>query len=186
MAARRSRSKPLGCFRNKKIIGWLSIVIFLCILGCSPLEIKRGVFSPPDEKYTVHIPDSGWEPIKLGKEDLALWHKQYHATIAFISSNVKGKKGSLEALDNQLFIGMKHKRIVLKDFVLVDNQRAMHTILTCELDNHELKIDSYVIQSGDRVYDLVYWASSDSFNRTLGDFENIVKSFKFSNYHGAS
>ena len=173
-------------FGNEKIIGWLSTFIFLCILGCAPLQIKRGIFSPPDEKYTVHIPDSGWEQIKFGKEDLALWHKQYHATIAFISSNVKGKKVSLEALNNQLFIGMKHKKILSKDSVLVDNQKAMHTILACELDNHKLKIDSYVIRAGDRVYDLVYWSPSESFDCALSDFENIVKSFKFSNYHGAS
>ena len=125
------------------------------------------------------MPGKGWEPIKVGKEDMALWHKQHHAMIAIISSDIENKGFSLEMLNRHLFLGMTGKKIVSKESVLVDNQKALHTIVGGEMDNNKLKIDSYVIKVGDKVYDLVYWAPSDSFDSVQGDFENLVRSFTF-------
>ena len=170
-------------FQNKYyIIRWAGILSFIYIVhvfGCAPLQIKEGVFSPPHEKYTVNMLGKGWEPIKVGKEDMALWHKQYHATITIISSDIENKKVSLKMLNNQLFIGMKNKKILSNEPMLVDNQKALHTIVESEMDNCKLKIDSYVIEVGDKVYDLVYWSPSHSFSSVQGDFENMVKTFKF-------
>ena len=102
----------------------------MLVLGCAQLQVKDGILSPPHKNYTVHIPGKGkgWEMIKAGKEDIALWHKQYHTTIAFISSNIENKALSLEVLNSQLFIGMKEKEVLRKESVIVDNQPAMHTI----------------------------------------------------------
>ena len=50
------------------------------------------------------MPANGWEPIKLDKGDLVLWHKQHHAMIAFISTNVDDKEVSLEMLNSQLLL----------------------------------------------------------------------------------
>jgi len=73
------------------------------------------------------------------------------------------------------------KEIVSKESVLVDNQKALHTIVEGEMDNHKFKVDSYVIKFGNKVYDLLYWAPSDSFDYVREDFKSIVKSFKFLN-----
>ncbi|MBM2835315.1 MAG: hypothetical protein HW406_2476 [Candidatus Brocadiaceae bacterium] len=101
--------------------------------------------------------------------------------IAFISSDIENKKVSLKMLNNQLFIGMKNKKILLNEPMLVDNQKAMHTILMCEIDSHKFKVDSYVIKLENKIYDLVYWAPPDSFDYAREDFKSIVKSFKFLN-----
>jgi len=175
----------LRYFRNKYyVIRWAGILSFIYIVhifGCAPLQIKEGGFSPPHKKYSVTLPGKDWEPIKIGKEDVALWHKQYHAMITFISSDIENKKYSLEMLNSQLFIGMKEKKVLRKESVIVDNQQAMHTIYVCEVDNHKFKVDSYVIKFGNKVYDLLYWAPSDSFDYVREDFKSIVKSFKFLN-----
>ena len=151
------------------------------MLGCAQLQVKEGILSPPYKNYTVNIPGKGWEMIKVGKDDIALWHKQYHAMIAFISSDIENNKYSLEMLNSQLFIGMKNKKILLKESIVVDNQEAVHTILVCEMDNHKFKVDSYVVKFGNKVYDLVYWSPPDLFDYIRKDFENIIKSFKFLN-----
>ena len=116
--------------------------------------------------------------MKAGKEDMALWNKQSHAMMVFITSDLENKKYTLEILNTQLFIGLKGKKILSKDQITIDNQKAMHTILVGSVDNQQLKIDSYVIQAKGHVYDLVYWAPSDSFEDVRSDFENAVKSFK--------
>lgn len=154
-------------------------IFFMLVLGCAPLQVKEGIFSPPHKNYTVNMPGKGWEPMKVGKEDIALWHKQHHAMIAVISSDVENKGFSLEMLNRHLFIGMTDKKIISKEPALVDNQSALHTILEGKMDNNKLKIDSYVIKAGDKVYDLVYWAPCDSFDSVNDDFENMVKTFTF-------
>lgn len=166
-------------FRNKKVIRWLAISSFIYMFGCSTIKIKEGVFFPLHEKYTVNMPGKGWEPVKVGKEDIALWHKQHHAMITVISSDIENKGFSLEMLNRHLFIGIDDRKIISKENVLVDNQSALHTVLEGEMDNNKLKIDSYVIRVGDKVYDLVYWAPSDSFDKVKGDFENMIRSFQF-------
>jgi len=168
----------LHYFQIKYVVCWLGIPCFILALGCAPLQVKDGTLSPPHKNYTVNIPGKGWELVKAGKEDAAFWHKQYHATIAFISGEIENKAFSLEMLNRHLFIGMT-KEIVSKESVLVDNQKALHTIVEGEMDNHKFKVDSYVIKFGNKVYDLVYWSPSDSFSSVQGDFESMVKSFKF-------
>jgi len=106
------------------------------MLGCASLQVKDGILSPPHKKYTVTIPGKGWELVKAGKEDVALWHKQYHAMIAFISSDIENKKVSLKMLNNQLFIGMKNKKILLRGrhlFKQLTFEVNIKTIDKCEL-----------------------------------------------------
>ena len=166
-------------FQLKHILRWLGISCFIFMLGCAQLQVKEGILSPPYKNYTVNIPGKGWEMIKVGKEDIALWHKQHHAMIAFISSDIENKALSLEMLNSQLFIGIKEKKVLRKESVIVDNQEAMHTILICEIDNHIFKVEAYIIKIEDRVYDLVYWAPPDSFDYAQNDFINLINSFKF-------
>lgn len=110
---------------------------------------------------------------------MALWNKRYNAMIALISSDRKSKEFSLEMLNKQLFIGMKDKEILVKEPVVVGNQKAIHTILTSKIDDYTLKIDSYVIETDNKIYDLMYWAPLDLFNHAQSDFENMVETFKY-------
>jgi hypothetical protein len=169
----------LSCFFIKKAILWLSIASLLYTAGCATVRIRGGVFSPPHEKYTVSVPGNEWKPVKIGKEDMALWHRQYHAMIAIISSDIENKGLSLETLSRHLFLGIAGKKIILKEPVLVDNQKALHTILEGEMDNCTLKINSYVVRIGDKIYDLVYWAPPYSFDSVKDDFENMARTFRF-------
>src|SRR3989304_2934562 len=97
----------------------------------------------------------------------------------FISSDIENKALSLEMLNSQLFIGIKEKKVLRKESVIVDNQRAMHTILTCEIDNYKFKVESYVIEFENKVYDLISWAPADLFDYAQNDFINLINSFKF-------
>lgn len=171
-------------FRNKKVLPWLAISSFIYMLGCAPLQIKEGIFSPPYKNYTITLPETGkgWEPIRVDKEDVALWHKQHKAMIAVISSDIENKKLSPEMLNRHLFLEMSGKKIISKESVLVDNQSALHTILEGEMDNCGLKIDAYIIRIGDTVYDLICWAPRDSFDYIQDDFENLVRSFQYTKH----
>ncbi len=160
-------------------LSWLCVlVVFYGIIGCAPLDIKEGAFSPSHQRYTVRVPEKGWEPMRVDKEDIALWHKQCRAMIAIISSDGEGKGLPVEMLNSHLFIGMKDKRIVAKEHASISNQEALHTTLECVMEGRQLKVESYSTKAGDKVYDLVYWAPTDLFDCAKGDFEQVVKTFQ--------
>ncbi len=117
--------------------------------------------------------------MRVDKEDITLWHKQCRAMIAIISSGAEGKGLPVEVVSNHLFIGMKDRRIITKEHVTICNQVALHTTLECVMDDRQLKVESYSIKVGDTVYDLVCWASPDLFDCAKGDFEQMVKTFRF-------
>lgn len=175
----------MGSFRNEHVIRWLAIFSFAFIMtdfpGCATIKIEPGTFSPRDKDYRITVPETGkgWEPIRIDKEDIALWHKQHRAMIAVISSDTEQKGLSLETLRRHLFLGITDKEIIAKEPARVNNQNALHAILEGKMDNNQLKIDSYVIKAGERVYDLVYWAPADSFDKVKDDFEGMVRSFQY-------
>ena len=83
--------------RHRPALSWLCILgVLYSILGCARLDINDGVFPLP-VRYTVGVPAKGWEPMRVDKEDLALWHKQCRAMIAIISSGAEGKGLSVRA-----------------------------------------------------------------------------------------
>lgn len=169
----------MSYFKNKKLVLLLGIVCFSLNPGCSSLQIKQGKFSPYHRGYTINIPEKGWQPIRLDKEDIALWNEQYNATIAIISSNVESKKLPPEMVANELFIGIKNKKTILKEMIIIDNQKAIHTLITGDMDDYRLKIDSYVIPINNKVYDLVYWAPLDMFDFVHNYFQDMVKTIRF-------
>ncbi|MCC6324390.1 MAG: hypothetical protein IT420_01865 [Candidatus Brocadia sp.] len=175
------RAMSMSFSSLKKAIFCLSIIPFLCVPGCATIKIKEGIFSPQDKNYLIKIPGTeyGWEPVPADKADIALWHKQYKAVIAIISSDVENKGFSMEMLGQLLVLGITGKKIISKNPVLIDNQDALHMILAGEMDDCRLTIDSYIVRIGDKVYDLVCWAPSGSFNQIQADFEDMVRSFHY-------
>ncbi len=165
--------------RHRPALSWLCILgVLYSILGCAPLDINNGTFSPSHQRYTVSVPEKGWEPMRVDKEDVALWHKQCRAMIAIISSDAEGKGLPVEMVNSHLFIGMKDKRIITKEHVTISDQDALHTTLECVMEDRQLKVESYSMKAGDTVYDLVYWAPPDLFDCARGDFEQVVKTFR--------
>lgn len=154
------------------------LVVLYSVIGCAPLDINNGTFSPSHQRYMVSVPEKGWELMRVDKEDIALWHKQCRAMIAIISSDAEGKGLPVEMVNSHLFIGMKDKRIITKEHVTISNQDALHTTLECVLEDRQLKVESYSMKAGDTVYDLVYWAPPDLFDCARGDFEQMVKTFR--------
>ncbi len=152
--------------------------IALCYSGCASLQIKEGVFFPFHKQYTVSIPRGDWEVTKLSGEDITLRNKGCQATITLITSDIKNEEISLESINARLFIGVKDKKTLVKEIVPVGSSHAMHTVLECIVNGQKLRIDSYIIKSKKKVFDLVYWAPLDVFDYGQGEFEYTVKSFK--------
>lgn len=148
-------------------------------MGCHSTQIIDNKFLNPQSFYKITLPDESWERVKVNNEDLAMRNKHNNATFAIISHNTNTNKATLDALYKQLFIGIKRKSILEKQYVYVDHRRALNIVLEGVLDDFKVKISAYIINSSDFIYDIIYWSTPDKFDTSIDDFERVVKSFKF-------
>ena len=153
--------------------------LFLIFIGCQSAQIVDNKYLNTRSLYKITLPDKSWEKIKINSEDLAMRNKENNANFAIISHPTGTNKATLDTLYKQLFIGIKGRNILKKQYVYIDNQRVLHIILEGELDNLKLRISAYIIKTKDLIYDIVYWSSPDKFDISLDDFERVIKSFKF-------
>lgn len=154
------------------------IYIIVYHVNCTSFQVKEGTFLPHHGQYTLDIPGRDWDISQLNNEEITLQHKGSQATIALVSSNLESEKAPLESLSERLFIGIKDKKVLLKEIVPVSGRQAMHTILEFRVNKQKLKMDSYIIRAGKTVFDLVFWAPHNAFDNNQSDFKTMVQSFK--------
>jgi len=169
----------LNSFTIKHFVLLFMISCSLYFCGCSMFTGKNDLMLSlhPD---TTPLQEKGWQAIQVDDADTALWNEQCQSMIVTISSALKTENLSTEALNNLLFIGIKNKKVISKEAVLLDNRTAMHTVLLGEVDNKKMKIDAYIIKKGDIVYDIVYFAPPRIFDCAHNDFKKFIHSLKFS------
>jgi len=168
--------------QRSKVKGKNWIIIFpllLVINNCQSTQIIDNTFLNPQSLYKVTLPDKSWERIDIGKEDIAMQNKQNNAMFAIVSHPMDTNKTTLDVLYRQLFIGIKRKNIINKQYVYVNNRRVLNIVLEGELDDFKVKISAYIISADDMVHDVVYWSAPEKFSDSLGDFERVVESFEF-------
>jgi hypothetical protein len=158
---------------------WI-IVFFLFLVNssCQSTQIVDNKFLNPQSLYNITLPDKSWEKVNIDKEDIAMRNKENNAMFAIISHPVDTDKITLDTLYKLLFIGIKRENIINKQYVYVNNQKALNIVLEGELDNYNIKISAYIFNVNNLVHDVVYWSVPEKFDDSLGDFERVIESFK--------
>lgn len=161
----------------------ITFCLILAFSGCQSTQIIDNEYSNLRSFYKITLPGGSWEKTKINNEGLVLWNKENNANFAIISHPAKSNKATLDALCKQLFVGIKEREILKKQYVYIDSQRVLNIVLEGELDNLKLRISAYIIKSKGVICDIVYWSSPDKFDISLDDFERAVNSFKFIGDH---
>lgn len=155
--------------------------LLLVINNCRSAQIIDKRYLNPENHYKVTLPDKPWERIKIDKEDIAMRNRDNNAMFAIISHPADTEKTTLDSLYRLLFIGIKKENIINKQYVYINNQKALNIVFEGELDNFKIKINAYIINADNLVHDVVYWSSPESFDNSSGDFERVVESLEFIN-----
>lgn len=156
------------------VLIWLTLAV-----GCETVRVADNVFTPKNGLYKVAIPEDSWDILKVSNEDVTLWNGKYKAMLAIISNRSDGAELPLEVLNNHLLLGISNKAALSRDETSVDGVKALHTILMAELDGNPLKIYVVVLKKDETVFNIVYWADPDHYDNGIGDFESLLKSFRF-------
>ncbi len=168
----------------------LAVLVVLCGVGCQtpPKEEFVKLAAKAPRAYQVGLPKSGWIPVEMEGADVAMENELSQASFAiFTPSRMKKEVLPLELLSTQLFIEIKGKNIISKEYLTIGGHppdmkggiTALKTVLEGTVEGEKVKMESYVFIRGDLVYDIIYWAHPEDFHFFRGDFQGVIESFRF-------
>ncbi|MER3447375.1 MAG: hypothetical protein C4291_11290 [Candidatus Dadabacteria bacterium] len=172
---------------------FITLILFVALFSsCSIVRFARFYASADDQKgrltgqvyeskftsYEIGSLSDSWERIKIEGGDIAFWNSKVGATITVNSTcNQKGKY-SLKALSEPLVIGIADKRMLGRNELSIDSEKALESIYLGRLDSASIKLSTVVLKKGSCVYDLTYASSPDNFARGFGDFKEFISKFR--------
>jgi hypothetical protein len=154
----------------------LSIVLLL-LSACSAAFDGR-TYRGDGFAFRITSPPPQWQRIDDAGAALAFRDLANDATIM-----VNGRCGEerddvpLESLTQHLFLMFTERTVHEQKVEPFDGREAMHTVMSAELDGVPMRYDVWVTKKDGCVYDLLYFAPPDRFERGLPAFQGLVQSF---------
>lgn len=136
-------------------------------------------FISPVHAFEIPLPGDDWKDVLGGQSVLTLAHARRAAGISINVTCERDRQVPLNVLSRHLFFGFKEKDVLLQEPRALNGVPALKTVLRGRLDAGEFQLDSYVIERGGCVYDLVYFARPDDFAAGEADFEQMVAGLRF-------
>jgi hypothetical protein len=136
------------------------------------------VYRARDVAFAIPKVATEWQRLEHRQAALAFRDPEAQATIL-----VNGRCGlgsddvPLAALTQHLFLDFTRRTVESQETVPFDGREAMHTSLSAELDGVPMRYDAWVMKKDGCVYDLLFFASPDSFDRGYPRFEALVRGF---------
>ena len=154
----------------------ISFILYFCLFffGCAQKNIDI-------KNFFVQEPGSKWFEIKEGGADFAWYNREIYGAI-YVDSNCKQKfedrplKDSYLSLTQGIAIGVplqQNKRFI-------DNREALFTIQNGLIDGIKIRLASVVLSKDECLYDFLYIAPPEDFDKGLKDFLYAVQSFSTS------
>ncbi len=153
------------------------VLAALALGGCAIGRIENGVYHST-KGYRVAVPGSDWTVVDSSAADLELRHRGGAGILANASCDAPSAAPS-KVLAMRLAFGLRNRVSLERDEVAVNGWPAAHAVLEGSADAGEppMRVETYVLKHGGCVYDLVYAASPEAFERWRGDFARFVGSF---------
>lgn len=159
-----------------------NVILLLLIfetVGCKTIQVVDNVFIPEHGLYRVPLPEGNWDIVMVSEEDIAMRNNLSMAMLTIILNPVAHIDMPLEVLLNHILIGIHNKMVLAKNETLIDGEMAINAILRAEMDGKVIKMDVFVVRRGGKAFNILYWAHPDHYDKTIHDFEAMVKGFTF-------
>lgn len=130
--------------------------------------------------YSFDSPQKPWVNQRTENADFAYHHPSLNAGMILSSRcEQKASEPTLEVLFRHLFIDFDNKTITNQMKELLDGKESLVTELEADYGGERFRFLSVIAKRKACVYDLLLIAPPNNFDEAKGDFEKIVKSFKF-------
>jgi hypothetical protein len=154
----------------------LSGLVVLLAAACSADRIERGVFHST-KGYTVSLPGREWQVASATAADLELRRAAPVAGM-LADATCEGRVPSQPAplLVRHLTFGVKNRKDVRTEEVVVKGLPGARTTLRGTLDGGEVAVDAVTLKGDGCVYDFLYVAPVDQFEAGRPEFQAFVES----------
>lgn len=85
----------------------------------------------------------------------------------------------LTILSRHLFFGVREKKMLREERRALSQGDALEVFLRGEMGTTELLLHSYTMKKDDCVYDLVFFAPPQDYSEVSGEFDAVVRQFRF-------
>lgn len=163
------------------LFGWHMIACALVPLmwGCASTGLDGGVYRGDGFAFRIPDPPSHWRAVDAEQAALA-YRDDPHEGMVLINARcgLESDDVPLQALTQHLFLQFTDRQITSQETVPFDGREAMHTVLDAKLDGVPMRYDVWVLKKDGCVYDLLYLAPPDRFDKGQASFRALVRGFR--------
>ena len=154
---------------------FISLGFWLSFLGCAQKNVDV-------KNFFVQRPSSKWFEIKEGGADFAWYNKDIYGAI-YIDSNCKQKFEDRPLKDSYLSLtqGITTGRPIQQNKRIIDDREALFSVQNGVIDGITVRLASVVLSKDECLYDFLYIAPPEDFDKGLKDFLYSVQSFSTAN-----
>jgi len=147
------------------------VILIGLFLGC------RSNKKVHTELYKITAPPNDWDFVESGGADYAWYHSKIGGTI-YVDSNCSSQfeDRPLQNSIQSLLAGVGSGPVQMTS-LLLDGREALFAKTLGNLDGVEVEIGMFVMSKNQCLYDFVYIAPQENFQRGLQDFNGTVYSF---------
>lgn len=160
-------------------VGAASALAMLALAACAGRRIEGGVFHS-SKGYRVAIPGPEWAIVESSGADLELRHRDGAAGILANAGCSDGiARRPAIRLSTHLLAGLKGRTVLERGEVALAGRPAAHAVVEARVDAAAapVRIETYTLNDGRCVYDLVYAADVSAFADRRPDFTRFLSSF---------
>jgi len=153
--------------------------ITLVLAACAGRQAPPGVYHS-DKGYRLTLPGPDWEPIRGGRADLELRHRQAKAGILVNAScEPRLTQRTVSVLTREILAGFSAREVHERDVASVAGREAAHVVVEGQSGprRDRVRVELYVARDERCVYDLLYAAAPEDFAVGRGDFRRLVGTF---------
>jgi hypothetical protein len=136
-------------------------------------------FVSPTYAFEVPLPGDEWQPLPDEPSLLTFTHAQLAAGISISVTCDRERDVPLNILTRHLFFGFKDIEVLHQGPQTFSGASALKTVARARLDAREMQICSYVVQHDSCVYDMVYFATPQDYDRGEPGFERMIAGWRF-------
>lgn len=163
-------------FSKKRI---LIIFYAASLFGCSVDSFIESKLVEPKRSNTYQIGsiNSNWTTLKDSLADVAYVNKSNGATISLNSTCEKYQDNPLKQLMYNLLASLEDGQWEKDEYIMFDEREAYKVTLKAKADGVPIKAQALVLRKNYCVYDFIYTAEPQYFQKSLKDFEKFARSF---------
>lgn len=171
-------------FEPARVRGWWFAVGCLTLVSLTSCRATVGRVIGPQfvsqaYAFAVPLPGDEWRLVSDEPSLVTLTHAQLAAGITISVTCDREREVPLSLLTRHLFFGFKDLEVLQQGSQVLNGVPALKTVARARLEAREVQLSSYVVQRDGCVYDMVYFATPQDYDRGEPGFARMMLGWRF-------